>query len=143
MNRKHLKMIAESDLLAITRVRHQLTSIRFSRIAHEFFLAEQLALNMSSQLLQLRNETKLIRQAFLRAVTGNEHGVDRYQSMLRAIDVDTRRMHVRMDMQADECRRILGQLNDAKKLITGLEIRLEIYKKAKRKALAMREDVIE
>lgn len=143
MNRKHIKMIARSDLLAITQVRHQLTSIRFSRIARAFFLAEQRALNMSSKLAQLKNETKLIRQVFLRAVTGNEHGVDQYQSMLRAIDVETRRMHVRMDMQADECRRILRQLNDVKKLITGLEIRLEIYKKAKRKALAMLEDMIE
>jgi hypothetical protein len=140
MNRRHIKDVAKSDLLAIAKVRHQLASARMSRLAQSLHEAEQRAESIAAQLTRLKQEARLVRESSLRAVTDSPSGIGLHQRMLRALDVDTRRTHVRLDMQTEQCRQLLQSLSIVKKVLAGLDVRLEFYKKARRLALSMREE---
>jgi hypothetical protein len=143
MNRSQIKAIADSDLRAVTQIRHQLSSARMSRIAHAYHMAEQRAGELVAKLGQLDDEARQVRAACMRAVTANAGNIAPYKAILRALDMDMRRTHVRMDMQEAECRDLLHKLAAAKKRLGSLETRMDLYRKAEGQARVIREDAAE
>jgi hypothetical protein len=143
MKRTQLMELAESKLGTVTQVRHQLSTARMGRAAHAVMAAEQRAKQLAAQLSGLNDEMRRVREACMRAVTGNIGGAAMYQVVLRALDAEARRTYVRMDMQEEECGELRYELTLAKKKVESLETRLDLYRKAERRAKAMREDMVD
>lgn len=135
--------LAESKLGTVTQVRHQLSMARMSRIAQAVLAAEQRARQLAAQLSGLNEETRQVREARMRAVTQNRGGAGLYQNVLRALDTDIRRTHVRRDMQEEACRQLLHELKLAKKRVESLETRLDLYRKVERRAKAIRDERVD
>lgn len=140
MNGKQAKDIAKGDLLAVAEVRHQLASARMARLAQAFYAAQQHANGIRAHLSALKEEVRLVREESVRAAIDNLSGLGLRQQMLRALDVDIRRAHVRLDMQIEQCNQLGQKLSMAKKMLAGSEIRVEFYKKARRQTLFLREE---
>jgi hypothetical protein len=143
MKRSQLMELAESKLGTVTQVRHQLSTARMGRAAHAVMAAEQRARQLADQLSGLNDEMGRVRAACMRAVTSNAGGGAMYQVVLRALDAEARRAHVRMDMQEEECRGLLHELKLAKKRVERLETRLDLYRKVERRAKAMGDERVD
>jgi len=143
MRRAQVLALAESGLGAVTQIRHQLSTARMSRASHAYLAAEQRARELAAQLNGLNEEMSRVREACMRAVTENVGGAATYQVVLRALDADMRRTHVRMDMQEEECRGLLHELKLAKKRMESLETRLDLYRKVERRAKAIGDERVD
>lgn len=126
--------LAKHDLYKIAKLRHQLTSAKIARLMRDLQLAEHKEQAFGEQLARLHHETKLAQSASLSLVTHNLGGMGFYQGTLRVLDIEIRRMEVRKDMQADECRMLRAALSMERKLFERLDVRADLYQKLLRLA---------